>query len=50
MTKTSLSLVAFVIAAVFFALDVITVQIGDMNQLAAGLLAMAVGFLIEKLP
>lgn len=50
MSKATLVIVAFAVAAVFFALEVITVEIGELNQIAAGLLALAAGFLIEKLP
>lgn len=53
MSKATVVIAAFVAAIFFFVLAVFSVDLGDFTQLeqvAAGLLSMAAGFLIERLP
>ena len=53
MTKATIVIAALIAACFFFVLAVFSVDIGDFNpiqEVAAGLLSMAAGFLIERLP
>lgn len=48
--KPLVVLAAFGAATFFFALAVFDVVLGDVNLVPAGLLSLAAGFLIERLP
>lgn len=50
MPKNTVVIVAFIAAIFFFALAVFDVTLGDVNLVPAGLLSLAAGFLIERLP
>jgi hypothetical protein len=50
MSKATVVLAAFAAAVFFFALAVFTVNLGDVLLVPAGLLSLAAGLLIERLP
>jgi hypothetical protein len=50
MSKQALVIIAYAAAVLFFALEVFTVDVGDLNLTAAGLLSAAAGWLISALP
>lgn len=50
MNKTYLVVAAYAAAVFFFAMAVFTVELGNLNEVAAGLLSLAAGFLVERLP
>ena len=53
MSKATVVIAAFIAAIFFFVLTVFSIDIGNftaIEEVAAGLLSMAAGFLIERLP
>lgn len=49
-TKAGLALLAFIAALFFFLLAALTVQLGDVQLVPAGLTSLAAGFVITSLP
>ncbi len=50
MTKATIVIAAFAAACFFFALAVFSVTLGDVLLVPAGLLSLAAGCVIERLP